>query len=180
MRHIHASDYTMLLALLMQITFAGLGQTYLNDIYLMTRVQNGIVTPGADFLDRMQRGLRADGIMLVIAIVGIWVIKMNFLLFFWQLGNKITFYRVFWGVAVVVVVGCGAAVVGVLPFDCVFGSIMHIVTECSTEASVAAIYTKYKVTVGLDCLSDALSKCCLLPLRRRGCMWVESWALTRR
>lgn len=152
----------MLLALAMQIAFAGLGQAYLSDIYLMTRVQNGAVVPGADFLDRMKRGLRADGIMLLICIIGIWVVKMNFLLFFYRLGHKITSFKVFWWVSVVVVIGCGAAAVGMLPFGCVFGDLMNIVTQCSTEESVGAIYTKYKVSVAVDCISDALSRSCRL------------------
>ncbi len=156
----------MLLALAIQVAFAGLGQAYLGDIYLMTRVQNGVVTPGADFLDRMTDGLRADGIMLLLSILGIWVIKMNFLLFFYRLGYHMPAYRIFWWVSVVAVVACGAAAVGMLPFSCFFGSIMHIVTQCSTEASVGSIYTTYKVSVAVDCVSDAISEpCrCLRPL----------------
>ncbi|KAK4098063.1 hypothetical protein N658DRAFT_390399, partial [Parathielavia hyrcaniae] len=134
-------------------------QAYLGDVYLMTRVQNGVVAPGADFLDRMQRGLRGDGVMLLVAIVGIWVVKMNFMLFFYSLGSRIVFYRVFWWVSVVVVVGCGAVAVGMLPFGCLFGEIMHVVVQCSTEGSVADIYTRYKVSVAVDCVSDGLIIC---------------------
>lgn len=158
MRHLHVSDYMMLLALVMQFALASLGQVYLGDIYLMTRVQNGVVLPGADFLDRMTRALRGDGIMLLISIIGIWVIKMNFLVFFHRLGHHIPLYHVFWWVAVVVVMGCGAAAVGMLPFKCLFGEIMQVITQCSTEDSVGAIYTKYKVSVVVDCVSDAVSK----------------------
>ncbi|KAK4150237.1 hypothetical protein C8A00DRAFT_18196 [Chaetomidium leptoderma] len=156
MRRFHSSDYLMLLALAIQAAIAGVGQAYLSDIYLMTHVQNGVATPGADFLDRMTAGLRGDGIMLLLSIIGIWVIKMNFLLFFYRLGHQITSFKVFWTVSVVVVIGCGAASVGMLPFDCSFGDIMHIITQCSTEGTVGAIYTKYKVSVAVDCVSDAV------------------------
>lgn len=159
MRRIHSSDYLMLFALLLQIVFAGLGQAYLSDIYYMTHVQNGVAAPEADLLQRMSRALRGDGIMLLISLVGIWVIKMNFLLFFYRLGHHMTTYRVLWSLAVVVVIGCGAAAVGMLPYACQFGDIMYVITQCSSQASVGAIYTKYKVSVAVDCVTDAVSKC---------------------
>ncbi|KAK3900003.1 hypothetical protein C8A05DRAFT_46059 [Staphylotrichum tortipilum] len=159
MRRLHSSDHMMALALALQLAFAGVGQAFLSDIYLMTRVQNGVVTPGADFLDRMTMGLRADGVMLVLSNVGIWVIKMNFLLFFYRLGRHITVYLVFWWVSVVVVIGCGAAAIGMLPFGCMFGDIMSIITKCSSDESVGGIYTRYKVSVVVDCVSDALIIC---------------------
>lgn len=158
MRRLHSSDHMMALALALQLAFAGVGQAFLGDIYLMTRVQNGVVAPGADFLDRMTMGLRADGVMLLLSSVGIWVIKMNFLLFFYRLGRHITSYLVFWWVSVVVVVGCGAAAIGMMPFGCMFGDIMHIITKCSSDESVGGIYTRYKVSVVVDCVSDALSE----------------------
>ncbi len=158
MRHLHSSDYMMMLALALQLAFAGVGQAFLGDIYLMTRVQNGTVAPGADFLDRMTTGLRADGVMLLLSSVGIWVIKMNFLLFFYRLGRHITVYLVFWWVSVVVVVGCGAAAIGMMPFGCMFGDIMHIITKCSSDESVGGIYTRYKASVVVDCVSDAISE----------------------
>ncbi len=157
-RRLLVDDYMMLVALLMLVAIAVVNQLHLSDIYLMIHVQNGVATPGADFLDRMSAGLAADGGSLLLSIIGIWVIKLNFLLFFYRIGHMIIEYLIFWWVALIVVVGCGAAGVGVIPYSCVFGDIDYIIGQCSTEASVAHIYTVYKVSVILDVCSDALSR----------------------
>ncbi|KAK3942849.1 hypothetical protein QBC46DRAFT_423853 [Diplogelasinospora grovesii] len=158
-RMLLVDDYLMLTALILLIAIASVLQVWLQDIYLMIRVQNGLAIPGADFFDRMSSGLRADGIAILLFIIGVWIIKLNFLLFFYRLGHQITQYLIFWWVALVIVVGCGAAGVGVIPYDCMFGDIMHIITQCSSESSVGHIYDVYKASVVVDVCSDAIIIC---------------------
>ncbi|KAK3935878.1 hypothetical protein QBC46DRAFT_346182 [Diplogelasinospora grovesii] len=45
---------------------------------------------------------------------------MNFLLFFYRLSHQIREYLIFWWVSVILVIGCGAASIGIVPYSCHF------------------------------------------------------------
>lgn len=125
---------------------------------MMIHVQNGLEIPGADFEDRMLSGLRMDGAVLILNTVGVWLVKLNFLVFFHRLGHQIKSYLIFWWIALVVVVGCGAVLLGVIPYKCSFGSFSTIVLECSTNSYLNHIYTMYKASISIDVVSDAISE----------------------
>lgn len=148
----------MLFSLAILISTGAVLQRFLSDIYLMIHVQNRLAVPGPDFPDRMLAGLRASGAVLILNTVGIWLIKLNFLVFFYRLGHQVRSYLIFWWVAVVIVVGCGAVLLGVIPYSCSFGNFSHLTYQCSTVPSVNHIYTMYKVSISLDALSDAISQ----------------------
>lgn len=125
----------------------------------MIHVQNRLAVPGPDFPDRMSAGLRASGIVLILNIVGIWLIKLNFLVFFYRLGHQVRAYLIFWCVAVVIVVGCGAVLLGIIPYSCSFDdNFSHQTHQCASVSSVSHIYTMYKLSIVLDVLSDAISE----------------------
>ncbi|KAI1759676.1 hypothetical protein GGR53DRAFT_130017 [Hypoxylon sp. FL1150] len=152
-------DSLMILALAILISVAALLQRFVGDIYLVLHVENQLLLPGPDFPDRMISGLRADGIAITLFTIGIWSIKLNFMLFFRQFGRQIRNYMILWWVALVLVISCGAIQLGVIPYDCTFGSLFKITVQCATEASVSHIYTVYKVTVAVDTISDAIIIC---------------------
>lgn len=151
-------DYLVLVSTAILIGVAATLQSFLGDIYYMMHVQNGTEAIGADFITRMLSGLKADGAVLVLCTVGVWLVKVNFLVFFHRLGHHIKSYLIFWWVALVLVIGCGVVLLGVIPYKCEFGSFTQIVVECSSDSYLDHIYTMYKVSISLDILSDAISE----------------------
>lgn len=151
-------DYLMLLATAILIAIVAVLNTWLSDIYTLIHVENGISTPGPDFLVQMPAALRADGIVIILSNIGLWTIKLNFLTFFYRLGHQIRIYRICWWVALVVVASCGITVMGLIPYNCLFGSLTHIVVQCAMESNVSYIYTVFKASVAIDVLSDIISK----------------------
>ncbi|KAK7752337.1 hypothetical protein SLS62_005673 [Diatrype stigma] len=149
------------------ISVAAVLQRFLGDIYLMMHVENGQAIPGPDFPVRMAAGLRADGVVLILDTVGIWLIKLNFLVFFYRLGHQIKAYLIAWWISLVVVISCLAVLLGVIPYSCSFGTLEHIVVECASESSVKYIYTAYRVSISIDVLSDAITWKTKINLRQK-------------
>ncbi len=124
----------------------------------MLDVQNGQTIPGPDFPDRMLAGLRASGSSLVLCTIGTWLIKFNFLCFFYRLGYHVRLYLIFWWIAFALVMACGAVILGVIHYSCSFGSWDYLVNVCSTAPKLHYIYTVYKVGISMDVFSDVISK----------------------
>ncbi|KAH7313638.1 hypothetical protein B0I35DRAFT_480313 [Stachybotrys elegans] len=158
-RALFLEDYLILATLAMLIAIAGILQHFLPNIYYTMAVQNGRALPGLDFPTRLTDGLRAGIAVQVLSIVGIWFIKLNFLIFFHRLGRQIRSYQVWWWVAFGVVIACGITSLGIIPYDCSLGDFSHILMVCSTESSLNHIYTVYRVSIAMDVISDAIIIC---------------------
>lgn len=148
----------MVAAVAILIAMSAVLQVYLGDLYALLHVQNMLAAPGPDFMNQMTRGLKGDAIVIVLSIVGLWTIKLNFLLFFYRIGYQIKAYLITWWVALVVVMACGVVNLGMVPYDCMLGSTMHITVTCAVESRVQNIYNLYIVSVAIDVLSDLISR----------------------
>jgi len=155
-RRLFVEDGVMLAAMAFLIALASVLQTYLGDLYELLHVQNMLKAPGLDFADKMARGLKGDAIAIILSIIGLWLIKLNFMILFYRLGYKIRSYLILWWVALVLVVGCGVVNIALIPYDCMLGSMTHITMECAKESRVNNIYTVYIATVAVDVLSDII------------------------
>ncbi|KAL5372708.1 hypothetical protein DPSP01_013270 [Paraphaeosphaeria sporulosa] len=155
-RRLFVEDYLMVGAVAVLIAISAVLQVYLGDLYALLHVQNMLAAPGPDFMNQMARGLKGDAIAIVLSIIGLWMIKLNFLLFFYRIGYQIKAYFITWWVALVVVMACGVINLGMVPYDCMLGSTMHITVTCAMESRVQKIYTLYIVSVVIDVLSDLI------------------------
>lgn len=148
----------MLLALSIIISIGGVLHTHLADIYLMSLPPSATpLSPGA-YSSRLTVVWRADGVAIILSALGIWTIKMNFMLFFYRLGHKIKTYTISWWVAVVVIVACGGVLLGLLPYDCMFKDSAWVNTHCTTASKMGYIYSVYQANIALDILSDLISE----------------------
>ncbi|KAM7193329.1 hypothetical protein V8F33_007872 [Rhypophila sp. PSN 637] len=154
-----AEDYLMVLAFGVLVAIATISLIFLGDIYWMLAVENGKVIPGPDVFDRIGKSLRASGLISVLNMIGIWTIKLNFMLFFYRLGHQIRVYRIFWWIAVVVVMSCGIVALGVVPYRCHFQDVMSAIAECGTSDGLTHVYVTYIVSVAVDALSDFIILC---------------------
>ncbi|KUI69817.1 Lipase [Cytospora mali] len=152
-------DWLMLLALCLHLVVAILGQLFLGYVYDMAAAENGQLIPGADFYEDSKKGLRAFGISCLVSYAGIWVIKINFLVFFYRLGHQFKAYFIGWWIVLILVVGCGAAEIGTLQYHCLFGSTNTIFGTCSETTVLKEVYIRMIMSCVLDVLSDAAILC---------------------
>jgi hypothetical protein len=150
-------DYLMIIALGVLISIAAILQHFLPDTYHVMAVQNHKELPGLDFPDRLVSAMRTTGITLVSCTIGVWLVKLNFLIFFHRLGYQIRLYFVFWWIALFMVISCGAAIIGIVTYDCLFSNFEHLILVCSAPSSINYIYTVYRVSIAMDVFSDIIS-----------------------
>lgn len=148
----------MVAAMAVLIAIAVVLQVFLGDLYELLHVQNGLKLPGPNFYNQMAAGLRGGAIAIILNIVGLWFIKLNFMLLFYRLGYQIQSYLILWWVALVVVASCGVVNIALIPYDCTLGSILHITVTCAMESKVNQIYKRYIIIVVFDVLSDLIGK----------------------
>lgn len=142
-----------------------LAQRFSYEIYrLMGWVNDPSTVPISglfDFLSDTEAMLKAAGSSIILFIVGFYCIKVNFLLFFYRLGNRVgRVFWVVWWVVFVIVLACGIASVtmGVPTFECLFGNIEYTLTTCQTHGYENKFFTYFRVSVALDIFTDALSE----------------------
>lgn len=133
--------------------------------HLMAWVNDNSIVPFGSllaFLADTESMLKACGSSIILFIVGFYSIKVNFLLFFYRLGNRVgRAFWIAWWIVLFIVLACGIASVtmGVPTFKCLFGSIEYTLTTCQTHGYENTFFTYFRVSVALDIFTDALSEC---------------------
>lgn len=148
----------MVAALACHLALAVVGQIFLVDFYAILAAQHGAPI-GPDFYTKTSfHGLQAFGIICILSLAGIWLIKLNFLLFFYRIGHHMRAYRIFWGVAVIFCIGCGAVCFGIIQYECMFGDLETRNITCTTVSSSRTACIVVIMTAVIDILSDCVSK----------------------
>ncbi|KAI3399130.1 hypothetical protein diail_7709 [Diaporthe ilicicola] len=160
-RHLLAEDWLMVAVLCLITCIQSLAQRFSYEIYrLMGWVNDPSTVKNVfTFLIDTEAMLKACGSCIILFIFGFYCIKVNFLLFFYRLGNRVgRVFWIVWWVVFAVVVACGIASItmGVPTFECLFGSIEHTLTVCETHAYENKFFTYFRVSVALDIFTDAL------------------------
>ncbi|KAI1439196.1 hypothetical protein GGR50DRAFT_690546 [Xylaria sp. CBS 124048] len=148
-------DYLMFLALIVLLTATVIGQLFVHFIYNLEEVSNG-ATPPPTFLSDTSKGLKSFAALTIINYVGIWLIKLNFLLFFRRLGNHIEKYLYFWWFVVAFNVAAGLTCIGLIDFNCVLPPAEIVFEKCNSVEAVRRSYTAAKASASLDAISDGL------------------------
>jgi len=156
-RRLFLDDYFMLVAWMLLVCIAALGQVYLSGCYVLMAVSRGVATHiPADFVEFTADTLRGFGISMLMCYLGVWTIKLQYLLFFRRLGAQQKNYTRLWWVVLVLCVGCGGVFLGLFPYNCLFYSTDYIFAKCTTVPVVSRIYTFWKVSCIVDVISDVL------------------------
>jgi hypothetical protein len=95
-RRLLFEDYLMIFAWAIMCASATMCELYVGKVYLIEAVGDGMTAPPINFLDEFEHTLRAVLINNVLSLVGIWVVKFNFLCFFRRIGNQVNAYRISW------------------------------------------------------------------------------------
>lgn len=98
-RRLFLEDYLMVAAVVLLTAIEALSQTYSDDIYnLMGWVNQTYTAPDLlVFATNTESMLESCGSAIILFIVGFYTIKVNFLLFFYRMGNRLLrIYRIVW------------------------------------------------------------------------------------
>lgn len=115
----------------------------------------------------------------LISFTGLWLIKLSFVFFFRQLGNRYRAQQILWWVVLVLVIGCYGGTLGCLDYKCEMSSLEYSIGQlpyppaswrtgaanngltevCATAGAMHSQQVRLRVATTLDILSDAASTC---------------------
>ncbi|KAL2016803.1 hypothetical protein VTK56DRAFT_2972 [Thermocarpiscus australiensis] len=160
-RRLVLEDYLMLFALALHSVEAVLVQLYVGHMYDVEAVENGDFSRiGPDFFPNAKKGFAALGACVNITMVGVLVIKLNFLIFFKRLGTSVRKFAIAWWAVTLFTIGGAIAQIGMQQFGCFFGSADYIFSDnCASEAALRRIFINAIFSAAVDALSDILILC---------------------
>jgi hypothetical protein len=130
----------------------------MDDVYEMKYVLSGKQYATAHFMTALGRYLHGSLAVLLMFYLGLWTIKMNFLVFFYRLGDQVTYYRIYWWVVTIFTVCAGIVCIGTIQYEC-----LAVPPEKSSAVCAGPDKTRFqnitlKVNMALDVVTDAMSK----------------------
>ena len=159
-RKLAIEDYLMLVALALHSAQSVLIQLYVGYLYDVEAVKKGDNSKiGPDFTANFKKGFTALGICVYITVAGLFMVKLNFLLFFKRLGAGFRSFHIAWWIVTVFTVGVAVVLCGLQEIRCLFGPIDYILGgECVDRAILRRVFVKSIFSVAVDVLSDILSE----------------------
>ncbi|KAH6623706.1 hypothetical protein F5144DRAFT_584051 [Chaetomium tenue] len=160
-RKLATEDYLMLLALALHSAQTITIQLYVGYMYDVEAVEKGDYSKiSSDFLANSKKGFIALGVCVYLTVVGLAIIKLNFLLFFKRLGVGFRSFHIAWWIVTVFTVVGAVVLCGLQEIRCLFGPIDYILGgECVDKSILRRIFVKSIFSVVVDVLSDILILC---------------------
>lgn len=157
----------MLFALALHTSEAVLIQLYVEYSYDLEAVGKGDLSKlGPDFFPRSKKAFAAVGSCINLTIIGVLVVKLNFLLFFRRLGKNIYRFNIAWWAILILTVAGAIAQIAMQQFGCFFRDITYIFSEhCTDTAALKHVFFNAIFSATADALSDVLIKSNFLLLR---------------
>ncbi|KAI6086342.1 hypothetical protein F4821DRAFT_238533 [Hypoxylon rubiginosum] len=158
-RRLFSEDWLMLLSLCMFLTNAVLATIYMQPLVDLVHLADGTFRPGPTFKGDTKVALEAFAATAVLANLGTWLVKLNFLLFFYRFGHQLLKFRVSWWFVSIFVVASGITQIGLIQFDCMINDVDTILATCSSASSLQRTHRLFIISVVLDILTDFLIIC---------------------
>ncbi|KAF4636503.1 hypothetical protein G7Y89_g1573 [Cudoniella acicularis] len=157
-RRLLLEDYLMLVALAMHIVEAVLIQIYVQYAYTMESVEKGDLSGfGPNFFPNSKKAFVAIGTSVNLTIIGVLIVKLNFLLFFRRLAANIRMFTIMWWAVLIFTVAGAVAQIAMQQFGCFFGAVDYLFSDhCTDEAALRRIFFNAIFSASVDALSDIL------------------------
>jgi hypothetical protein len=150
----------MLVAFALHSTQTVFIQLYVGYVYDVEAVRKGDYSKiDPDFYANSKKGFAALGACVYITVAALFIIKLNFLIFFKRLGAGFRRFHVAWWTVTTFTVGVAIVLCGLQEVRCVFGPIDYILgEECVDKTTLRRMFVKSIFSVVVDVLSDILSE----------------------
>ncbi|KAF1969836.1 hypothetical protein BU23DRAFT_571151 [Bimuria novae-zelandiae CBS 107.79] len=125
-------------------------------MYELTNVSTGVALPYAHFLHNAHRFLVGSNVTLIMFYVGLWSIKLGFLVFFYRLGDQIRTYQTFWWIVLVFTVASGLVCIGDIQYHCLSDPTEKVLVNCPTESAIRFQEITIKLNCALDVVTDVM------------------------
>ncbi|CAG8954818.1 hypothetical protein HYFRA_00004744, partial [Hymenoscyphus fraxineus] len=151
-------DFFACFAWVLQLSTAILWTVISSSLYEMLSVLSGQAYPTATFLHSLGQYLHGSLAVLLMFYLGLWTIKINFLLFFRKLGDQVkNYYRIYWWIVTVFTMAAGAVCIGTIQYSCLaIPTVQSLDGKCTQPEAIRFQDITLKVNCGLDVVTDAM------------------------
>ncbi|CAI6339394.1 unnamed protein product [Periconia digitata] len=153
---LQADDLLTVFAWLLLLATALTWRFNLDGLYELAIVSSGSKVPAPNFVELSERFLKSSLAVKLMFYIGLWTVKLNFLILFYQLGSSIRSFHIFWWIVTVFTVCSGLAVIGNIHYVCLVSPLEYIQLHCADKAAVRYQIVTLKTNCALDVVSDAL------------------------
>ena len=158
-RRLQADDFLTLFAWLLLLATALVWNKELDGLYELALVSAGLKQPSQDFVKLSEGYLKATVAVMVMFYLGLWTIKMNFLILFYRLGSQITCYRIAWWIVTGFTVCVGLSTFGTIHYACLASPFIYIQQHCNADPFALKFQSvTLKLNCAWDVFTDSLSK----------------------
>ena len=124
-------DALVLLAWICLFITAVIWQTRVWIVYYVWNVSDGkVYPPPANFFELVDKQVHQGLAVTFMNIVSLWSVKFAFLVLFRRMSRNVRGFDLLWWAVFLFTVATLAVCVGVQAYDCTFGEIMKISSEC--------------------------------------------------
>lgn len=113
----------MLIAWLLLLAIAILGNFIKKAMYLTSAMRMGESLPPPDLLQQLELYRRGHTVFYWLYFTGLWAIKLSFLLLFRRLGNRVLSQKIIWWIVLALTMAFYLSVIGVVDYRCLPGSV---------------------------------------------------------
>lgn len=156
-RRLLVDDFLTGFAWIILLATAILWQVITPDLYELMEVTAAIRMPGVNFVENAERYMKGSLAVLFLFYVGLWCVKLSFLIFFYRLGDQVTYYRVSWWIVTIFTICAGFVCLGDIQYHCLADPFAIIATKCLGGDAIQFQNITLKVNCALDVFTDALS-----------------------
>ncbi|KAI5924100.1 hypothetical protein F4810DRAFT_719351 [Camillea tinctor] len=157
LRKLIVDDFIMLFVLCCLLAATIISQLLIGYIYVMQDVATGLKEPPPTFREDVVKTQRGNLALQILLFLGLWGVKLNFLLFFYRIfcSADSLYRRLWWAVLVVTVLSLGVFF-GFAPYKCVGPNVDYISTQCNTPQFTHNSWVRVQVVSSVDVFNDIL------------------------
>ncbi|PVH96015.1 hypothetical protein DM02DRAFT_675103 [Periconia macrospinosa] len=155
-RKLLADDYIAGFAWLLLLISACIWYMTIDGMYELSFVSAGMALPTADFPHNAHRFLVGSNVALIMFYVGLWSIKISFLVFFYRLGENFRPYQICWWIVLVCTIGSGLVCIGDIQYHCLSDSFDKVFSKCASENAIRFQEVTIKLNCALDVVTDVM------------------------
>ncbi|KAB8265710.1 hypothetical protein BDV32DRAFT_115762 [Aspergillus pseudonomiae] len=156
----HTSDFMILVAWLLSLGNAIAWSSMYKQMYQVislskssTTIDFSKVPPNIAWMQK--RYLNGQLSAYLLSFTGLWLIKLSFVFFFRQLGNRYRTQKILWWVVLVLVIACYGGTLGCLDYKCEMSSLEYSIEVCASAGAMHSQKVRLSVATTLDIVSDA-------------------------
>ncbi|KAF2499667.1 hypothetical protein BU16DRAFT_557980 [Lophium mytilinum] len=149
-------DPFVILAWVLSVANAAIWTHVRKELYFDLALATGQVNAiPADFLERVERLIRGNLAAYILSYVSLWSIKISFIVFFRNFGDKLLNQRITWYAVLGFCVASFMVCIGTIDYRCLTSSGMKMISICMEPRTTTFEFVTLRLTTALDVLTDA-------------------------